>query len=255
MGWRPEPECCRDDDETWRMPQQMNDGARGRRLHRAARLVRPWRTTRGTDRWSLGLPRQPARTSTRACVEPLTAPVYPTKRRHAESLMRSNLVRGIPALAEMCLSAPRGRLTRIGPPNIIPSVMSDGMRRRRTATLAVIGLLGLAVLPPEHVHVGAAHDGRHEAVIHRHFEAHHESVDGAIRLDDGDDEPIWPDAPFVVTSRTPAPSLTATPVLRGAGSIALASAGRWERHAAGSSPIHDPPLISFAGFRGPPASV
>ena len=146
-------------------------------------------------------------------------------------------------------------MTRVSPANIIPNVTLDGLLRRVTAAMAVLGLLGLAMLPVEHVHAEAAQDGHHGPVIHRHFATHHQAVDDALRFEEGDDEPIWLDTTFVVASVRLAPGPTPTGVVPGTQPLRSDTAGPWERSVVAAAPIHDPPLITSVGFRGPPASV
>ena len=55
-----------------------------------------------------------------------------------------------------------------------------------SALVALLGLLGLALLPPEHVHDQDDH-GHHTEIVHRHFEAHH-PVSTQSHVDDDADE-------------------------------------------------------------------
>ena len=49
-------------------------------------------------------------------------------------------------------------------------LVSGRLRRQIAALLSTLSVLGLVVLPAEHVHVAADRD-HHANVIHRHFEA------------------------------------------------------------------------------------
>jgi hypothetical protein len=54
------------------------------------------------------------------------------------------------------------------------------------AVLSAFGVLGLLVLPAEHVHAAGLGDRGHREVVHRHFEPHHSPPSGAA-LEHGDD--------------------------------------------------------------------
>jgi hypothetical protein len=68
--------------------------------------------------------------------------------------------------------------------------------RKSVTGLAVLGVLALALLPPEHVHVTQTDDGHHSEVTHRHFEPHHQ-VAAEERVDHEDDQARWLDSPFI----------------------------------------------------------
>jgi len=86
---------------------------------------------------------------------------------------------------------------------------------KSVAGLAMLGVLALALLPPEHVHVTQTDDGHHSDVTHRHFEPHHpggaevgvgreddrfephHQVAAEERVDHEDDQARWLDSPFI----------------------------------------------------------
>jgi hypothetical protein len=132
-------------------------------------------------------------------------------------------------------------------------LVSGRFRRQIAAILSACSLLGLVVLPAEHVHAASDRD-HHANVIHRHFETHHSDHDGpAIENSDHDapvrwltvsfarPDPIPPVSPNAVLPIAIAPS-AAPPRLTFDGSI--------ERVAAS---VHDPPERTPNGLRAPPA--
>jgi hypothetical protein len=133
--------------------------------------------------------------------------------------------------------------------------------RRPIALAALLGLLGLPLLPPEHVHVTESESGEHSEIVHRHFEPHHpghvdHDADHHNReqeFDHQDEAALWIDAPFV--ARAPAlvpwfapvvvqelPVLQPQPLLR------------WTLEFEHIS-VHDPPWVASTGLRGPPTSL
>ena len=51
--------------------------------------------------------------------------------------------------------------------------------RSVTVCVSVLAVLGLAILPPEHLHARHSDDDHQRDVVHRHFEAHPSSGAGA----------------------------------------------------------------------------
>jgi hypothetical protein len=113
-----------------------------------------------------------------------------------------------------------------------------------------MGLLGAALLPPEHIHV-ARGDGDHvRQVVHRHFESHHSAASPiAIEHDDDDHDVQWLTLaftathwaaalaqPFVVTAFA---LVTIQPTIERTIPLLMISA-------------HDPPWASPSGLRAPP---
>jgi hypothetical protein len=120
------------------------------------------------------------------------------------------------------------------------------------AYLAVLGVLGLAWLPSEHVH-SRTEDGRHSGYIHRHFASHHSLGAGAQvgHPADGDDAQYLRSA---FTTAKSAPRL-------GPGNqfIVLTSSIPEEqpvpRHRLPSTfvSVHDPPWTDSLALRAPPS--
>jgi len=132
-------------------------------------------------------------------------------------------------------------------------LVSGRLRRQVVAILSACSVLGLVVLPAEHVH-GAADRDHHANVVHRHVEVHHSDHDGpAIENSDHDDTVRWLTVPFARPN--PSPPVTPSTVLL----IAIAPRaapprltfdGSIERVAASA---HDPPERTPNGLRAPPA--
>jgi hypothetical protein len=126
--------------------------------------------------------------------------------------------------------------------------------RRSIASLTIVGVLGLAFLPSEHVHAG---DGRHTDV-HRHFEPHHP---------DHAPEPgvaIWDHADG--TDAQWLTSLFVTP--KAESTLVRIDDVVWEERADPQAPetaqwtppatyvsVHDPPWAAPPGLRAPPSSL
>jgi hypothetical protein len=77
------------------------------------------------------------------------------------------------------------------------TVVVSRLVRKSAAGLAVLGVLALALLPPEHVHATETHDGHHSDVVHRHYEPHHPMAAGASVGYDEDHQTRWLDSPFI----------------------------------------------------------
>jgi len=99
--------------------------------------------------------------------------------------------------------------------------------------LALLGLLGLALLPPEHVH-DQDHDGHHTELVHRHFEAHH-PVPDQTHVDDDADE----DAHYLIAVFT-----ESEPSFHG---------GRVDDVVAADVALTSPPLVSQVALDSPAA--
>lgn len=118
--------------------------------------------------------------------------------------------------------------------------------------LAALGVLSLASLPPEHLHVTRTHDGHHSDVIHRHYASHQPAAGKTAGVSDDDGQPRWLDSPFIGAS----PAAQIDPIdqllhqdrpavparLTGVGSVAPTHPS-----------IHGPPLEAPSGLRAPPA--
>jgi hypothetical protein len=137
--------------------------------------------------------------------------------------------------------------------------------KRPIAIAAVIGLLGLPLLPPEHVHVTESESGEHSEIVHRHFESHHP---GHIDHDDADHHDphhqdqefdhqdgaaLWIDAPFVARTSISTPLFTPV-VVQELPVLQPQPLPRWTLEFEHIS-VHDPPRVASIGLRAPPISV
>jgi hypothetical protein len=128
-------------------------------------------------------------------------------------------------------------------------VLADRRARRFVACVAVVGVLGLALLPSEHVHARDEH-GHHTDVVHRHFESHHPvQSDGQIDQGDGDDEQY-------ITAAFTAPESTLSIVV-GALVVTDLPVPKPQQRSGWALPspdasAHDPPRTSSQGLRAPP---
>ena len=75
--------------------------------------------------------------------------------------------------------------------------MSGSLLARVSAWLGTLGVLGLAVLPPEHVHLAADHDHLRAEVVHRHFDPHH-AVAPQTHVENPDDDPTYLSSAFTI---------------------------------------------------------
>lgn len=116
-----------------------------------------------------------------------------------------------------------------------------------------MGLLGLALLPAEHIH-SRIEDGHHSEIVHRHFEAHHPvSTDPSVDHDDEDG------AQYLTTAFTVAkPASGAYP---GSEYVVIAFPIPQTRLVSRRSTprsftsVHDPPWRVSSGLRAPPLAV
>lgn len=130
------------------------------------------------------------------------------------------------------------------------AVVGSRLARKLIACLSVLGVLGLAVLPSEHVHSRSDH-GRRSEVVHRHFEPHHPVGAGAT-VDHPDDE----NAQYLSSAFTmakPAPRLyPADQFVVVAFSTLQPPPVRWRSLPALFVSVHDPPWTTPHNLRGPP---
>jgi hypothetical protein len=136
-------------------------------------------------------------------------------------------------------------------------VMTGGPVRTSAIGLAVLAMLAMAWLPPEHVHVTHGDDGHHSEMIHRHYEAHHGAVaetaaQTPAAVDHDEHELVeWLDSPFIGPAKAWYGS---------ASPHALSEDPPVEPslHASGWTPVfprvsvHDPPGRTSPGPRAPP---
>jgi hypothetical protein len=130
--------------------------------------------------------------------------------------------------------------------------------RRSLASVAMLGVFGIALLPPEHVH-SQREQNHHAQSVHRHFEPHHPAASdpGIDHPDDhgehhDDDEALWLDSWFIL----PASPVHAYPVDQFLHEDPLVAEAM---HATRSmvpsftpESVHDPPWRSSYGLRAPP---
>jgi len=114
----------------------------------------------------------------------------------------------------------------------------------------ILGILGLAVLPPEHVHAGRTPDGHPRDVVHRHLDGHLQAGAGAhVAPDDG--TPRWLDSPYVGARSATRVDCVDVAVEHEWPAAPPTHAGAWSPRRA-TSAVHDPPPWGPIGLRGPP---
>lgn len=124
--------------------------------------------------------------------------------------------------------------------------------RRVVAGLAVLGVLGLAVLPQEHVH--ASHDGEHPDVIHRHLAPHHLFEHDTTVDHSDDDDARYLSAAFIApgtvsrVDQDPSFVIADLPAVRPAQT-------RWRTLSFLNVRVHDPPWRTASGPRAPPTPL
>ena len=111
-------------------------------------------------------------------------------------------------------------------------------------------MLGLGLLPSEHVHVIQTQDGHHSDVIHRHFESHH-PIETEASISHEDDDIQWLESSFT----GPKPPSQAYPVNQLLNERLQVRPSEptceWTIRAVRVS-VHDPPWMSASGLRAPP---
>jgi ABC-type Zn2+ transport system substrate-binding protein/surface adhesin len=128
--------------------------------------------------------------------------------------------------------------------------------RRPVAIAAVFGLLGLPLLPPEHVHVTESESGEHSEIVHRHFESHHpghvehDADHHDHEFDHQDEAALWIDAPFVARAPAFVPAFAAV-VVQTLPVLQPQPFPRWTLEFDHIS-VHDPPWVASTGLRAPP---
>jgi hypothetical protein len=152
-------------------------------------------------------------------------------------------------------SRPRACLTLKAPGSNNGVVVSAGVVRRLVACLATLGVLGLALLPAEHLHTVRTEDGRHPDVVHRHL-APHAQPGSRTRVGDDDhhDEAVWIVSSFI----TPASAAHVYPVADlPAEDLPVARPTQADRGRTPSVPAsgHDPPWARSYGLRAPPTPL
>jgi hypothetical protein len=122
---------------------------------------------------------------------------------------------------------------------------------RAVAWLAVLGIVGMAVLPPEHVHLGADHDDHvRPEVVHRHFAPHHQiSIETHVEPPEADATYIH--AAFTVPEQASLAAPDTPPFVVLPQAEVLVISTQW--HQTGRDlRDHDPPWARPHALRGPP---
>ena len=123
---------------------------------------------------------------------------------------------------------------------------------RRPLTLAaILSLLGMPLLPPEHVHLTESEHG-HSEIIHRHFESHHHHAPLPEFDHQDEDAALWVDTPFVSPGAIQIPSVDRV-VVQKLPLLEPRPLPRWTLEFDHIS-VHDPPWVAPTGLRAPPAS-
>ena len=124
--------------------------------------------------------------------------------------------------------------------------------RRSLVALAILAVLALALLPPEHVHSAEPHDGHHANVVHRHFEPHHRSeAQPSVDHADDDHEVQWLTTSFT-SYRTVAPIGADSAVVGQTEATLHPPSTRSAILPALFVSVHDPPWATACGPRAPP---
>jgi hypothetical protein len=124
---------------------------------------------------------------------------------------------------------------------------------RIAVVLGIGGVLGLALLPAEHMHRVEVADGHHSEIIHRHFESHHPIGSHArIDHDDDDREVQWLTTSFLHPNHAGQPSPDSALVDDRPHASAVEPSLRRTFQPLHVS-IHDPPCRVPSCLRGPPS--
>ncbi len=126
------------------------------------------------------------------------------------------------------------------------SVVACGFFRRSVTGLAVLGMLTLALLPPEHLHAAGTEEDHHADVIHRHWEAHHPA---APAVHEDDHATLWIDSPFTHPEVTSHVAPDAQGAVSDLSRPRDASLHAWPIVRVS---VHDPPGVTSNGLRAPP---
>jgi hypothetical protein len=122
--------------------------------------------------------------------------------------------------------------------------------QRFVVLVAAAGLLGMPLLPPEHVHVTESDEGEHTEFIHRHFESHH-PIETSPAFDHQDEEAaLWLDTLFIGSSVAHLPLITRV-VVQELPLLQPRPLPRWTLSFDHIS-VHDPPWAASTGLRAPP---
>ena len=113
----------------------------------------------------------------------------------------------------------------------------------------MLGLIGMPLLPPEHVHV-TDDEGHPAEFIPRHFEPHH-PIETQRVFDHQDEEAaLWLDTPFIGTAATHVPE-AARALVQQLPILQPRPLPRWTLTFDHIS-VHDPPWAASTALRAPP---
>ena len=125
--------------------------------------------------------------------------------------------------------------------------------RQLVALLASLGVLGLVVLPAEHVHLSHG-PGHHDSdIIHRHFEPHHDSRSD-FSFSEDEQHIQWTDSSFA----SPSQALQTTcqqPLLYQVAPDAEQRPTCERAVRIDDLAVHEPPALTRVDLRGPPFSA
>lgn len=127
----------------------------------------------------------------------------------------------------------------------------DCLTRKLIAGLSVLGVLSVALLPPEHVHFTRSDDGHHSDIIHRHFESHH-PIAAEASVGHEDDDVLWLDESSFTSPKLPPHIYPFDRFLYESLPVPPPQpASRWMPRAIHVS-VHGPPWATPHGLRAPP---
>ena len=130
--------------------------------------------------------------------------------------------------------------------------VSGFLLRRVSACLGALGVIGLVVLPPEHVHLAADHDHLRAEVVHRHFEPH--AVAPETHVENPDDDFTYLSSAFTVPvlASVVGPGDVWILVVKPEGTAPGFT--QWHRRTHDLR-VHDPPWACGHDLRGPPPTA
>ena len=150
--------------------------------------------------------------------------------------------------------SPARCLTRLSTAGYTASLMARGFLRSSVTAMAALGVLTLAVLPAEHLHVAGTEDGHHADVIHRHWEVHRPAGAETHVAHEDDHATLWLDSPFTD------PEVVSRIYPDAQGLFFDLPVPRPQQASRFTTPfvrvsVHDPPGNTSHGLRGPPSLV
>lgn len=129
--------------------------------------------------------------------------------------------------------------------------MLKPLLRRASACLVTLGIIGLAVLPPEHVHLAADRDDHLRGeVVHRHFEPHHADFPQS-HLENPDADAAYLSGAFTLPGQPSVVAPDGSSLVLEAADPAVPGFTQWHGNARDLR-AHDPPWARAHALRGPP---